>query len=156
MWGGGGYFRIEFRAEAFLSGARDLRLTLCHELVHALMRRHMSSGDYSDVPKWVREGLAVTLAGQTNEKLYRQLFEHPVAPENEILGLATAEREAKLDQYFEYALAFNYLDRQPARTSATRAIARRLMEGEDVYRAIALETGLSRDDIFRGARDHAR
>lgn len=66
----GGGVVIVLSTEWLVSGGMDLRTELLHEGVHAAHRRALGAQAYLDVPGWVREGVAIRVAGQQGEWAY--------------------------------------------------------------------------------------
>src|SRR5690606_413175 len=62
------YTRIIFYTEHVVVSAEDHRSRIVHELKHAAFRDVMGQA-YLDLPKWVREGLAVYGAEQLEDRL---------------------------------------------------------------------------------------
>jgi TolA-binding protein len=67
--GGGEVQLIRFFMEYFKNGQADLPKKVIHEMVHGVMRESMSRTEYLRIPKWVREGTAVYLAGQEEARI---------------------------------------------------------------------------------------
>jgi tetratricopeptide (TPR) repeat protein len=126
---------------------------LCHELKHALFRRRMGQA-YLELPRWVREGLALRAAGQLAERAGLILGNEVFAgrdPAAVLDGLADGDHT--YTDYLEDALAFQWLEGQ--RRGAVRRFCRRLAGGapwEEAFRAAA-----GRGEGWRRALDrHAR
>jgi hypothetical protein len=141
---------IEYVMERFLSGYAKVETTGCHELVHAYMRHFMSASAYRALPRWAREGSAVYLSRQLNEKLNELILrtegEYKTAGQY-VNGL---EGEHGFRDYFEDALAFSFLD--SIKSGAVQAVLRSVLEGVPIYAAIERETGLSQEDFLNQAK----
>ncbi|HTL10837.1 MAG TPA: hypothetical protein VL588_00015, partial [Bdellovibrionota bacterium] len=136
--GNGNHVDTQLLAPVFTSGAGNLDLTLCHEMVHALFRRLLSTSSYSRLPRWFREGSAVYLAGQGEAKLVEHVLSHLQDPTALLQsGLLEAFHQ---DKYFFYELAFECLDQDsPGRADR---VLKRVLGGESVEGAVKAETSL--------------
>lgn len=66
--------RITIFSEFIYSKRFDPAVEMNHEMVHAVMRQLMTAEKYGSLPKWVREGLAVSEADQTEERLIHAML----------------------------------------------------------------------------------
>ncbi|GEM_PF-3276246 len=55
---------IVFHAESLVNGSGDFEKRLLHEMVHASMRLSLGDDKYKRCPRWLREGIALAVAGQ--------------------------------------------------------------------------------------------
>ncbi|MHC4931515.1 MAG: hypothetical protein ACYTGV_04920, partial [Planctomycetota bacterium] len=56
------------RTEHLVLGSHDIDKTLAHEFFHCLQRERLGDKDYKRLPVWAREGAAVYVAGQLEER----------------------------------------------------------------------------------------
>jgi len=63
---------IELRLEPLLARRIDVEATLTHEAAHAVLAGALGPG-YVGIPEWLREGLAVDVAGETELSLSRAI-----------------------------------------------------------------------------------
>ncbi|MBI2519784.1 MAG: hypothetical protein HYV97_05190 [Bdellovibrio sp.] len=140
-----------FNPYPFLSGHTDLETTVCHETVHAYFRKHMSFGTYFRLPKWAREGSAVYLVNQLSHKERRALYRQWSGERNaQLNGLEGAH---SLEDYFEDALAFTFLDEK---YSAVQRVLSLVLEGKDIFEAIEQASGLRKEIFLREALAYAQ
>jgi hypothetical protein len=66
--------RITIFSEFIYSKRFDPAVEMNHEIVHAVMRQLMTAEKYGSLPKWIREGLAVSEADQTEERLIHAML----------------------------------------------------------------------------------
>lgn len=146
------HHQIELFAEYFLSGDSDLEVVLRHELVHAIMRARMGGRRYQALPHWVREGLAVHIAGEGRHHLRRTLL-----AQEDVGALMTGlmGRKRRLLMYPYAWLAVEYLRIQGG-PDAVATFARGLMAGRHP-RALTRElTGKDWKPFLAALRSHAR
>jgi len=146
--GGGNWVTIQLRLQLLISKSNSLGFSLCHELVHAYLRRFMDR--YSSLPGWAKEGAAVFLAGQTEYKLYVKLHEDFDNPLKFINGLESKRHGA--DDYLEDALAFEFLEEA---YGISDQVLRSVIAGTKIYKAIEKYTGLRKSEFLAAARDYA-
>lgn len=150
--GGLEHHHIDIFAEYFLSGDSDLEVVLRHELVHAVMRARMGGAKYQALPHWVREGLAVHIAGEGRHHLRRTLL---AREDVDALMTGLMGRQRSLVMYPYAWLAVEYL-RLEGGPDAVCVFARGLMDGRHP-RALTRELTGKRWKPFLGAlRGHAR
>lgn len=89
---------VVLKTEYLVLGAYDVEATLAHEFVHALQYAKLGSVGYDSLPRWVREGMALHVAGQ--------------GPARARLLAAHAGREATLKDPVAYLL--DGFSRKPA------------------------------------------
>ncbi len=70
---------IELRLEPLLARRIDLERTLTHEATHAVLASALGSG-YASIPEWLREGIAVDVAGETELNLSRAISRTRLRP----------------------------------------------------------------------------
>jgi len=105
--GGSDVQLIRFFMEYFKNGQADLSKKVIHEMVHAVMRESMSRAEYLRIPKWVREGTAVYLAGQEEARIRHILSLHAEGnPFSVVKDLGA--RHSSVD-YARDALLFHYM-----------------------------------------------
>ncbi len=143
---------VELYAEYFVSGDADLDTVVTHELVHAVMRQRMRKQRYERLPPWLREGLAVHVAGEGERHLRRTLL---ACEKTDALmtGLVTDTRSV---QMYAYAwLAVEYLVEKGGPT-ALRRLARGLVAGRRAQSLIARITDGTWETFQKGVRAHAK
>ncbi len=98
---------IELRLEPLLARRIDLEQTLTHEATHAVLASALGSG-YANIPEWLREGIAVDAAGETELNLSRAISRTRLRP---VEGIADGlSRTAHLtSDYGESGLAIETL-----------------------------------------------
>ena len=143
---------IDLYAEYFLSGDSDLETVLDHEMVHAVMRARMGRARYEKLPVWIREGLAVHLAGEGAAHLRRTLL-----AEEDVEALMTGlmSRRRQLVMYPYAWLAIDALE-QDAGPEGLQRFVRRLLQGGDHRRAVREVTGTTWTRFLQQVRHHAR
>lgn len=145
---------IRYFAEYFASGLLRSEETLRHEMVHAVMRLDLGKERYQKLPKWLREGVAVHLAGQTASKLIYELATgaRAAGPEKMIDGLEDADHN--LGDYPEDGLAIEYLYSIAGKDTGPR-LEDALREGVSYRDAIQTLAKRTFDEFLAGARDFA-
>ena len=144
---------VRLHAEFMVNGVQDWRTSLKHELVHAVMRASMSDAAHDALPSWLREGLALWVAGQTDDRLAsiqreKRAFADPTAL---FPGLESGQHD--LNRYAEDALAIEKLatDHGP---DAPGRLVRLLVEGKEAHAAIAQIAGGSFESFRDACRAH--
>lgn len=138
---------IDVYAEYLVIGAEDPARRFEHEVVHAVMRLDLGAR-YADVPTWLREGMAVHLAGQTEGRMRYMLMMETYArdPSRLVNGLGGTHTFA---DYVEDALAVEYL----LLKITLPELERKLREGKeylpDGFEAGAREYALKRLQAWR-------
>ncbi len=154
--GAGNNISIDFQLELFLDGAANVETTGCHEIVHAYFRRYMNSARYSDLPKWAREGMAVYLSDQTQEKL-QQFFsaklENFVDYSRALNGL---EGPHTLNDYLEDALAFESMNQLAPEGDGAQKVLEKVLVGVSIEQAIESTLHLSFDEFKIKATEYSR
>ncbi len=179
-WADAGQVQIVLHTEFLVNGRFDVDTELRHEMVHAVMRTAVTPEAYGTVPVWVREGLAVWTAGQTEDKarwVLRQ-EEFLTQPDRAVQGLppfVSPAGKAKppagaaggagpvvdepggpaaLRRYAEYALAIEYLAERCG-AEAVQKLARALAHGTPAQTAVAEASGQDWEAFAAAARQHA-
>lgn len=131
---------IRFYTEHVVTSPQTYHTTIPHEIKHAGFLGIMGHA-YSDLPKWIREGLA----------LY-SVDDHLLRVDNVLLNEIIAGRDPakvldgiddptnNLSDYLEDGLAFEWLERQQA--GNVKRFCKRLVAGEDYKVLLADLTGL--------------
>lgn len=130
---------IDVYAEYLAVGAEDPLRRLEHEMVHAVMRLDLGAR-YADVPTWLREAIALHLAGQTESRIRYMLMLEPYARDPLQLVDGLGGKHSFVD-YVEDALAVEYL----LQKTTPADLERNLREGKKYLP----------DDFEAGAREHA-
>ncbi len=145
---------ISCSTEHAVTDERAFRSRLTHELKHAHFRNAMGQR-YLALPRWVREGLAVYGARQTDDRLARTLSNHVFSgldPATLLNGLEGAVHG--YDDYLEDALAFEWLATKSP--GAVQLFVAALLKGDDHKVAFGVAAGTSFDQAVRGAAAHAK
>lgn len=144
-----GVAEIVLRPEYIVNGTHDLRETVIHELTHAVMRLRMKRDDYARVPRWLREGIALWVAGQIESRVRALLRapEYAAQPAGLLAGLD--DKGGGLVRYGEYGLAIEYLVKAKGPAVIAELVAR-LERGEDARKAVAAVAGTTWE-AFRDA-----
>ncbi len=132
---------MTFYTEFVVVSDSDFRSRITHELKHAAFRGIMGQA-YLNLPKWVREGLAVYGAGQTNDRICAVLGGRVFSgkdPRGVLDGIDDADHTS--DDYVEDALAFEWLEKR--KTGAVAAFCKRLLAGEACDKLFAELSGLA-------------
>lgn len=125
---------MTFYTEFVVLDEEDFHSRVIHELKHAGFRGIMGQ-KYLDLPKWIREGLAVYGAGQLPDRMAQILSNFAFGgkdPRAVLDGIDDRDPDHTTDDYLEDALFFEWLS---ARDNGTHKFCRRLVRGED-YKAI--------------------
>lgn len=130
----GEHVYVKFSMVKFTSGQADIETTGCHELVHAYFRKWMSARDYDKVPRWFREGSAVYLSGQLQEKINMMMFRDSHSWQQVMTSFNGLEGPHSYFDYLEYAFAFDFLDSKKPGTVVE--VLKDVMNGVEVYQAI--------------------
>lgn len=150
-----GTVRISLHLEPVAAGGADVAEEIRHEIVHALMRQRAKSREgHANLPKWLREGLAVHAAGQTAERTRWVVHSGAEADGLEKAFPGLEEGEHSLDRYAEDGLAVQYIAERKG-DKALHDLTRRLVEGEDAHAAVEAVTGMKWADFRDAARKHA-
>ena len=145
---------IKFSLVKFLTAQTQAETTVCHELVHAYFRKWMSESNYASMPKWAREGSAVYLSNQIEEKEKAFLFRDSMSIDHLLDLFNGLEGAHSFLDYLEDALAFEYLDTLSSGT-VVKVLAQ-VMNGKSIYDAISSSTGLSKSDFLTKATQYGR
>jgi tetratricopeptide (TPR) repeat protein len=135
--------RMRIHVEFIVNGRHDLQEEMTHEMTHAVQRSRMSREAYASIPKWLREGIAMWVADQTEERV-RRLFTSARAwddPVRLLPGLETGDHD--LERYAEDALAFEFLLQRGGGAKAARRLVRLLEDGKGSHDAVAEVSGLA-------------
>jgi hypothetical protein len=149
---------LVLKTEYLVLGAYDLDRTLVHELFHGLHRARLGTKAYGRLPEWVREGAAVYVAGQGEERarilaafVGRDLrIDEPLARLVDGLG----GQHGFLD-YYEDVAAFEATEERHGR-DGVRRLLRQLLETADVKKAVRAALDESMADFERAAAARAR
>jgi hypothetical protein len=108
--------RVTLYLEYLVTGHIDLKQTLCHELVHAVQRRAVGAA-YRRVPKWLREGLALLVADQGEDRIDTLLCVHALDSGSgpEALLLPLTDRTTLRHYGIYYAAVRSLVDLDPHR-----------------------------------------
>lgn len=122
---------IIFYAEFVMLDEQDYRSRVIHEFKHAAFRGLMGQR-YLDLPKWVKEGLAVYGSGQLPDRLPQILSNEAFGlkdPLKLLDGIDERDKDHTTNDYLEDALFFEWLD--GAFKGATAIFCQRLLKGDD-------------------------
>jgi TolA-binding protein len=98
---------IQFHTEYLVNRSGSLEKRLLHEMVHGAMRRALGDDRYVRIPLWLREGLAVSIAGQGVDRVR---YEFTITLDVRALLNGLDSRHEPRD-YAEDFLAVDYLIR---------------------------------------------
>ncbi len=144
----GGTPEIQIDPAPFVLGIAELTPVITHEVVHAVLARELGEV-YGTIPRWLDEGIAVEVAGQTDDKLERAVAWTPGRDAASIIdGLAT---DHHWTDYAEDALAIAWLEEVGGPRALPRLVDR-LRSGEPWPEALRAICGLSWEDFEAGAR----
>ncbi|MHC4490381.1 MAG: hypothetical protein ACYTDU_01985 [Planctomycetota bacterium] len=149
---------LALKTEYLVLGAYDLDRTLVHELFHCLHRARLGAEGYARLPEWVREGAALYVAGQGEERARLlaafvgrdPLIDDPLA--RLVDGLAG--QHGFLD-YYEDVAAFEAVEERRGR-DGVRRLLRQLLETADVAQAVREALDENMADFERAAAARAR
>ncbi|MHC4600476.1 MAG: tetratricopeptide repeat protein [Planctomycetota bacterium] len=131
---------ILFHAESLMNGSGDPEKRLLHEMVHAAMRLALGDDRYGRLPVWLREGMALHIAGQGADRV-RYEFSITLDAEALLDGLSGPHEPR---DYGEDYLAVDFLARRGGRESLLR-LTNLLLTGlaplDAVHRVTGLEAG---------------
>ena len=145
---------IRFYSETVVSKPEGYRKTLVHELKHAGFQGIMGHS-YSDLPHWIREGLAVWGSNDVETRLQLVLCNEIIAKKDPLAvldGIEDPEHDVK--DYMEDALAFEWLESKNA--GNVKAFCKRLGEGEDYQKIWADLSGMEYGDAMAEADAHCK
>jgi hypothetical protein len=129
---------LYLRTEALVIEAHDLEKTLVHELYHCLQRERLGEEGYRKLPAWAREGAAIHVAGQLEDRA-RALVAHIGADprrEDPLAALVDGlEGRHGLEDYAEDACAFEAA-KQRHGMPKTVALLKALLAAPDAERAV--------------------
>jgi TolA-binding protein len=150
-----GPVRIRVYAEGVAAGSADFDATVRHEMVHAVMRELVATKEtYSAIPKWLREGLALHAAGQTDERVSAILHSGDAARTLEVVFPGLEEGEHDLDRYAEDALAVAFLAERRG-DKAVKELAARLVAAEAPHAAVEAASGTPWETFRKEARAYS-
>ena len=133
---------ILFHAEYLMNGSGDLEKRLLHEMVHASMRLALGDGRYGRLPVWLREGMALHVAGQGADRV-RYEFSITLDAEALLDGLSGPHEPR---DYGEDYLAVDFLVRRGGRESLLR-LTNLLLSGMAPLEAVDRIAGLEGGDF---------
>ncbi len=143
--------------EYLMTGQADAREEITHEYVHAVHRLNVPRERYLATPRWVREGLALHVAGQGPARVRWILQDRIEAgPDALVDGLEPSGRGHDQRDYAEDWLAFRYIEEEHG-AERLRAVMRDLIAGRrDWQDAVRTHTGEDAESFVGKARSHAR
>jgi len=144
---------IELRVEPLLSGAADPAALLEHEMTHAALHRHLGV-DYRNLPEWLREGLAVYVAGETREKI-RQALAWSEVESMELLANGLDDNDHRWTDYGEDGAAIEFLVKQVGPDAVPRLVEL-LRSGIGWEQAVQGLTRLPVEEFKQQASDFCR
>ncbi len=122
---------MTFYTEFVVLDLEDFHSRVIHELKHAGFRGIMGQ-KYLDLPKWIREGLAVYGAGQLPDRMAQILSNYVFGgkdPRKALDGIDDRDADHTTDDYLEDAFFFSWLAWRPR--GGTIEFCKRLVEGEN-------------------------
>lgn len=149
---------LALKTEYLVLGAHDVEKTLVHELFHCLHRARLGPKAYARLPEWVREGAAVYVAGQGEERarILAAFVGRDPRLDDPLVRLVDglAGQHGFLD-YYEDVAAFEAAEERHGR-DGVRRLLRKLLETADVAKAVREALGESMADFERAAAARAR
>ena len=99
------YVFIEPILRGYLRGANDILESLTHEIMHVIIRQHISPKAYGKLPVWFREGIPHFLLAQGEERLVNGLGKSYKNPYALLGGLGSRAHfaEPEIAGYFFFA-----------------------------------------------------
>lgn len=143
------FTRMVFYTEHIVLSAEDHRSRIVHELKHAAFRDVMGQR-YLDLPRWVREGLAVYGAEQFEDRLAAIIGGEVFSgkdPRRVLDGIDDPDHDTS--DYLEDAAAFMWLESR--KKGGVHEFCKRLLKGEDYQKLFAEIGGME----YRKALDAA-
>ena len=138
-----------FYTEHIVISEEDFRSRVIHECKHAAFRGVMGE-PYQDVPKWVREGLAVYAAGQLADRLPLIVGNRVFSGRKPIEVLdGIDDVDHNTDDYLEDAMAFEWLE--SLKMGNVHRFCKRLVKHEPYKKIFADLAGLPFDTALRAA-----
>jgi outer membrane protein assembly factor BamD (BamD/ComL family) len=145
---------VEFYTDAVVTNRPSYEVTAVHELKHAGFIGQMGSA-YHDLPKWIREGLALYGTNDIDTRIHIVLGNAIAAgkdPMSPLDGIEDPEHNYR--DYMEDALAFEWL--ASVDPDNVKAFCKRLIAGED-YRAVWADlSGMPYEEAIQAADAHCR
>ncbi len=132
------------------------RQTVCHELTHALERLGTGSETYDAIPHWLREGLAVWVAGEGPFKVHWMLGEHGGDVGSLLDGLEPGKTPQTMEDYAEAYMALRFLCEQVGEDWFQRCLDDIHNDGLLTERAIEKTSGMLFRDFEAAAHAYAR
>jgi len=145
---------VYFYTDAVVTNPQSYAVTAVHELKHAGFIGYMGAA-YHDLPKWVREGLALWGTDDVDSRLSLVLSNLIAGGKDPLSALDGIEDpDHNYRDYLEDALAFEYLE---SRQSGNVAVfCKRLIRGED-YREIWSDlTGMAYEEAMDEANAYCQ
>jgi len=145
---------ITMFTEFVVVNPQDFKSRVCHELKHAAFRGLMGQA-YIELPKWVREGLAVYGARQLEDRIAALLSNEFFAggnPRRLIDGIEDADHD--VTDYIEDAMAFAWLEAR--KKGAVHAFCKRLCAGESYQKLFAELAGMEYAAAIKTAEESIR
>lgn len=139
---------ILFYTEYVVLSPEDFEGRVVHELKHAGFRGLMGQR-YLELPRWVREGLAVWGAGQTEGRVLSILSNEVFSGKDPMALLNGIVTGRSFSDYMEDALAVAWLEE--GRPGAVARFCRLLSEGAGAEEAFAEAAGLPWDEAIAQA-----
>jgi len=151
-------FVIVLYTEPLLLRIHELEATLAHELVHCLQKKRWGTRGEMRYPAWVREGMAVYLAGQFEERA-RALAAYAGregAPADAVTRIVNGlDGRHGLHDYAEDGAAFVGVEQRHGRQNA-RAFVEALLDGASAASAARSVLGEKWDVFERESAEFAR
>jgi tetratricopeptide (TPR) repeat protein len=143
---------ILFYSEYLVLDEEEYRQRLAHEIKHAGFRTLMGQA-YLNLPKWVREGLAVYGAGQLGDRMSHILSGEVFSGRDPVAVLdGIDDLNHDNSDYLEDSLAFEWLESR--KMGNVKAFCRRLVSGENPGKVFADLAGLPVKESMEEAGAH--
>lgn len=146
------FMRITFYSEHVVLSPDDFKSRVCHELKHAAFRTRMGQ-TYLNLPKWVKEGLAVYGSKQLQDRqcaILGTAFFGGRKTQDLIDGIDDNDRD--FNDYLEDALAFEWLNKQNPK--GVQQFCNALLNGTDYQSAFAKAAGTTYAKAIAAVNDY--
>jgi TolA-binding protein len=147
---------VTVSAEQFMLGIIDFEDLLVHEFIHTVMWDNMGDQAYKDLPKWIREGIAVWGAGQLSE-IARNIIASALM-QKESAAWVVEELTTMYnsnDQYFSGAIMLDAIEKKYG-SGTVKAIIKDICQNENYVQAMKNNSQVSWSQITTLAKVHIR
>lgn len=145
---------IVFFVEHYFAGEYSLQKKITHELVHAVMRKKLNEEKYSALPKWFREGAALYIAGQGDDRIKFLCSVYVYNLPAMVKGLS--KTTGGFGEYAEFYLAFKYIESKFGAESIGKFINSVIKSEGDYKSALKDVCGLEWTEFEKQAEKYSR